>query len=101
MTNFIDSAQDGPVVTLTMNKPHARSSLTGNIGVASFQAATERIHADASVRALILTSVGAAFSRQGTSMTPSVEVSHKMLRFVGPERTGSAWHAREWICELA
>lgn len=29
-----------------------------------------------------------------------VELSANVLRFVGAERTGNAWHVQEWICEL-
>lgn len=29
-----------------------------------------------------------------------VDLSANRMRFVGAERTGSAWHVQEWICEL-
>jgi len=65
MTDFIQYKQDGPVVTLTMNEPARRNPLTGNSAVADFLAAIDRIHADTSVRAVIITGTGTAFSSGG------------------------------------
>lgn len=65
MADFIQYAQDGPVVTLTMNEPERRNPLTGNSAVADFLAAIDRIHNDRSVRAVILTGAGTAFSSGG------------------------------------
>ena len=65
MADFIQYRQDGPVVTLTMNEPERRNPLTGNSAVADFLAAIDRIHGDRSVRAVILTGAGTAFSSGG------------------------------------
>ena len=65
MTDFLLYAQEGAVVTLTMNEPARRNPLTGNSAVADFIAAIDRIHNDRSVRAVILTGAGTAFSSGG------------------------------------
>lgn len=65
MGNFIDYGQDGSVVTLTMNEPERRNPLTGNTAVPDFLAAIDRIQNDRSVRAVILTGAGTAFSSGG------------------------------------
>ncbi|QJW85191.1 crotonase/enoyl-CoA hydratase family protein [Ramlibacter terrae] len=65
MPNFLLYEQNGPVVTLTMNEPARRNPLTGNTAVADFMEAIERIHSDRSVRAVILTGAGTAFSSGG------------------------------------
>ena len=62
---FLNYEQDGHIVTLTMNDPEARNALTGNSAVPEFLAAIDRIHADHSVRAVILTGAGTAFSSGG------------------------------------
>jgi enoyl-CoA hydratase/carnithine racemase len=65
MPNFLLYEQKGPVVTLTMNEPGRRNPLTGNTAVADFLEAIARIHEDRSVRAVILTGAGTAFSSGG------------------------------------
>ena len=65
MSEFLKYAQDGAVVTLTMNAPEVRNALTGNHAVDEFVAAVERINADASVRVMILTGAGTVFSSGG------------------------------------
>ncbi|RCW69588.1 crotonase/enoyl-CoA hydratase family protein [Pseudorhodoferax soli] len=65
MSNFLDYAQDGHIVTLTMNDPERRNPLTGNTAVPEFLAAIDRIHADHTVRAVILTGAGPGFSSGG------------------------------------
>jgi len=65
MPNFILYEQQGHVVTLTMNEPERRNPLTGNSAVADFLVAIDRIHNDRSVRAVILTGAGTAFSSGG------------------------------------
>ena len=77
MTNFLLYEQDGPVVTLTMNQPEVRNALTGNTAVDEFVAACERIRADMSVRAVILTAAGSVFSSGGNVKD--------MRRFCGDE----------------
>lgn len=65
MAPFIQYAQDGPVVTLTMDEPQRRNPLTGNSAVPDLLAAIERVHADRGVRVVILTGAGTAFSSGG------------------------------------
>jgi enoyl-CoA hydratase/carnithine racemase len=65
MGNFLIYEQEGGIVTLTMNEPETRNPLTGNSAVQDFLEATARITADASVRAVILTGAGSAFSSGG------------------------------------
>jgi enoyl-CoA hydratase/carnithine racemase len=65
MSNFLNYEQVGHIVTLTMNDPERRNPLTGNTAVPEFLAAIDRIHADHSVRAVILTGAGSSFSSGG------------------------------------
>lgn len=65
MYDFLLYEQQGHVVTLTMNEPERRNPLTGNSAVPDFLAAIDRIHNDRSVRAVILTGAGTAFSSGG------------------------------------
>lgn len=65
MSNFLLYEQAGGVVTLTMNAPEVRNALTGNSAVDEFVAACERINRDGSVRCVILTGNGRAFSSGG------------------------------------
>ncbi|WP_137920811.1 crotonase/enoyl-CoA hydratase family protein [Hydrogenophaga sp. 2FB] len=65
MNAFLNYEQEGHIVTLTMNDPERRNPLTGNSAVPEFLAAIDRIHADHSVRAVILTGAGSVFSSGG------------------------------------
>ncbi|THD75039.1 crotonase/enoyl-CoA hydratase family protein [Thalassobius vesicularis] len=65
MGDFLKYEQDGKVATLTMNDPDNRNPLTGNSAAAEFVAMAARIEADPSVRVVILTGAGAAFSAGG------------------------------------
>jgi enoyl-CoA hydratase/carnithine racemase len=65
MSHFLKYEQDGHIVTLTMNEPERRNPLTGNAAVQEFLTAIERIESDRSVRAVILTGAGTAFSSGG------------------------------------
>ncbi len=65
MSQFLNYGQDEHVVTLTMNEPERRNPLTGNTAVEEFLTAIARIEADRSVRAVILTGAGTAFSSGG------------------------------------
>jgi len=65
MTNFLTYEQTGAIVTLTMNQPEARNPLTGNSAVAEFLAACARISDDPSVKVVVLTGAGTAFSTGG------------------------------------
>jgi enoyl-CoA hydratase/carnithine racemase len=65
MANFLLYEQQGHIVTLTMNEPERRNPLTGNTAVPDFLAAIDRIEDDRSVRAVIITGAGSAFSSGG------------------------------------
>lgn len=65
MSTFLRYEQQGHIVTLTMNDPEKRNPLTGNTAVDEFIAAIDRIHRDKSVRAVVLTGAGPAFSAGG------------------------------------
>ncbi len=65
MENFLIYEKQDGIVTLTMNQPETRNSLTGNSAIEDFIAACQRITADASVRAVILTGADSAFSSGG------------------------------------
>src|SRR5882672_161483 len=65
MPDFLAYEQRDHVVTLTMNEPERRNPLTGNSAVPDFLAAIDRIHNDPSVRAVVLTGAGTAFSSGG------------------------------------
>ena len=65
MSEFLKYEQDGAIVTLTMNAPEVRNALTGNAAVDEFVASVERINADPTVRVMILTGAGTAFSSGG------------------------------------
>lgn len=86
MSTFLDYQQDGFVVTLTMNEPERRNPLTGNTAVPEFLAAIDRIHDDRSVRAVIITGAGSAFSsggdvrnmqRQATGEVSGMQIRHE------------------------
>jgi enoyl-CoA hydratase/carnithine racemase len=62
---FLLYAQEGPIVTLTMNQPQVRNALTGNTAIAEFVDTCARITADQSVRVVILTGAGTVFSSGG------------------------------------
>ncbi len=84
MTDFLIYEQGGPVVTLTMNQPEQRNALTGNTAIPEFLAAIEKIHADRSVRCVILTGNGPSFCAGGNiremKRQASPEVSEMDIR---------------------
>lgn len=65
MEPFLKFERDGAIVTLTMNQPEARNPLTGNTAVPEFVEACDRISADPSIRAVIITGAGSAFCSGG------------------------------------
>ncbi|MDI9849653.1 crotonase/enoyl-CoA hydratase family protein [Rhodoblastus sp. 17X3] len=65
MADFLRVERNGPVVTLTMDEKETRNALTGNSAVDEFVAAAARIAADVSVRAVVITGAGPAFSSGG------------------------------------
>jgi enoyl-CoA hydratase/carnithine racemase len=84
MADFLLYQQQGHIVTLTMNEPERRNPLTGNTAVPDFLAAINRIENDRSVRAVILTGAGSAFSSGGNikdmERQASGEVSGMQIR---------------------
>ena len=65
MSETLLYAQDGPVVTLTINRPDMRNPLGEPGDGETFQNAVARIMADRGVRCVILTGAGSAFSAGG------------------------------------
>jgi enoyl-CoA hydratase/carnithine racemase len=65
MSTFLLYEQDGAVVTLTLNRPDIRNALIGLEDGDEIVEACQRITRDMSVRAVILTGAGTAFSAGG------------------------------------
>lgn len=65
MTDALLYEQDGGVVTLTINRPEERNALSGDDIFDAFLSAADRINNDNSVRCVILTGAGKAFSAGG------------------------------------
>ena len=61
----LDYAQDGAIVTLTLNAPDIRNAISGTEMIDALEAACDRMNADMSVGAAILTGAGTAFSSGG------------------------------------
>lgn len=69
MGNFLIFEQEGPVVTLTMNRPDVRNALSGDDVAADFVETCARITRDLNIRAVILTGAATAFSSGGDLKT--------------------------------
>ncbi len=65
MNDFLIYQQEGAVVTLTMNRPEERNALSEPQQMDEFVDTCERINRDMSVKAVILTGAGSAFSAGG------------------------------------
>ncbi len=65
MSDALLYEQNGPVVTLTINRPDTRNALGEKSEIQVWVDAAARINADRSVRAVILTGAGKAFSAGG------------------------------------
>jgi enoyl-CoA hydratase/carnithine racemase len=65
MRSPLDYSQDGHVVTMTLNVPEIRNSLSGDDMIGALEEACGRLNADMSVRVAILTGVGTVFSSGG------------------------------------
>lgn len=65
MSDPVLFTQEGPVVVLTLNKPEVRNAISDSDLIESFISAIERINSDQSVRCVILTGAGKAFSSGG------------------------------------
>ncbi len=62
---FLEFERNGALVTLTMNQPETRNPLTGNSAVEELVEACRQIEADITIKVVILTGAGAAFSTGG------------------------------------
>jgi enoyl-CoA hydratase/carnithine racemase len=89
MNAFLQYEQQGHIVTLTMNDPEHRNALTGNNAVPEFLEAIDRIHDDRTVRAVIITGAGTAFSsggnvrdmeRQASGEVPGMQIRQEYRR---------------------
>jgi enoyl-CoA hydratase/carnithine racemase len=65
MSDTVLVSRDGPVVTVTLNQPEKRNPISGHEVVDALCAAMEAADADMSVRCVILTGAGSAFSSGG------------------------------------
>lgn len=65
MTTFLQIRREGAIVILTMSQPETRNALTGNSAVEEFVRACDMLRNDNSVRVVILTAEGPAFSSGG------------------------------------
>ena len=65
MQQPVDYAQDGAIVTVTLNQPETRNALTDDSVIDAIVEAIERMNEDPSVRVGILTGAGPAFSAGG------------------------------------
>lgn len=65
MPEFLKYEKNGAIVTLTMNRPDIRNALSGSDAINQFVEACGEITRDLSVRAVILTGAGTAFSAGG------------------------------------
>ncbi|HJW25113.1 MAG TPA: crotonase/enoyl-CoA hydratase family protein [Rhodocyclaceae bacterium] len=65
MDDFVTYEQDGPVVTLTLNRPDTRNALTGPAEWDAVVAACERVQRDDAVKVVIVTGAGSAFCAGG------------------------------------
>jgi enoyl-CoA hydratase/carnithine racemase len=62
---FLTHSRDGAILVLTMNQPETRNALTGNTAVEEFVQACAQVQVDRSIRAVVLTAEGSAFSSGG------------------------------------
>lgn len=69
MNGFLQFDKNGPIVTLTMNRPDIRNALSGADAITDIVEACAEISRDLSVRAVILTGAGSAFSSGGNVKT--------------------------------
>src|SRR5438128_333904 len=65
MPDVLKYEQQGHIVILTLNDPATRNALTGEPMFSGFEQAVDRMNADLSVRAAILTGEGTAFCSGG------------------------------------
>ncbi|HCX69463.1 MAG TPA: enoyl-CoA hydratase, partial [Rhodobiaceae bacterium] len=86
MSEHLIFEKNGPVVTLTINRPESRNPLGAPEDAGNFSAAAARINDDREVRCVILTGAGKAFSAGGNV---------KAMREGGDGFGGPGVHIRE------
>ena len=69
MNAFLHQAREGAVLVATMNRPETRNALSDEGVVEEFVALCEQVNADLSIRAMVLTGAGTAFSSGGNLKT--------------------------------
>ncbi|QEZ48940.1 crotonase/enoyl-CoA hydratase family protein [Cupriavidus oxalaticus] len=69
MADFLRIERDGPIAIVTMNRPETRNALSDEDVVDAFVRCCADINADLSVRVLVLTGAGPAFSSGGNLKT--------------------------------
>ncbi|AEI82510.1 3-hydroxybutyryl-CoA dehydratase Crt (plasmid) [Cupriavidus necator N-1] len=69
MSNFLDIRRDGPVAIVTMNRPETRNAVSDDDAVDALVAMCDAFNRDHSVRVVVLTGAGAAFSSGGNLKT--------------------------------
>lgn len=69
MAEFLHYEKNGAIVTLTMNRPDIRNALSGADAIDEFAEVCAAISKDLSVRVVILTGAGSAFSSGGNVKT--------------------------------
>ncbi len=65
MDNFLKTERDGPVFTVTMDRPADRNAITDPEQSAEFVALAEELARDRSIRAMVLTGAGKSFCAGG------------------------------------
>lgn len=65
MSDFVQFERDGDVVTLTLNRPDERNALSTQAHWDEIVACCDRVRTDASVKVVIVTGAGTAFSAGG------------------------------------
>lgn len=65
MSNLVIYEQDGSIVTLTLNRPEMRNAISDADMIEALVGTLERLNADITVRAAILTGAGTAFCSGG------------------------------------
>jgi len=65
MTPFLDVTRDGPILILTMSRPHERNAISEIEYCQEFEAIAEQVTDDIGIATVILTGAGSAFSSGG------------------------------------
>lgn len=69
MSDFLQIDREGPIAIVTMNRPETRNALSDDDVASAFVACCEAMNSDLSVRVMILTGAGPAFSSGGNLKT--------------------------------